>query len=136
MAKCFIDNLPTGEDYFWGISERDAHKLGLKLGYFIGMSYEDIEWSHAKAFAFVGKAPKFTEYSFLNIAIAVSLGMEVVGEAMDFSFTNPKYKRGYIHQYGVFDGCNKILFKGSKEECWNWKKKEGLYLCCGVQLIK
>lgn len=135
--KCWIDKLPTEEDYFWGISEKEAYKLGLKLGFFIGMKEKDIDWGDAKAFFFVGSAPNWTQYSFLNIAIARSLGMEVVGEPMNYRFANPKFKQGHIHQYGVFDCNNKILFKGSYSECWAWKNSDkGSWYPCGVSLIK
>lgn len=96
--KCWIDKLSTEEDSFWGISEEAAYALALKLGYFIGLKRKDIDFSHAKAFVFVGKAPKYTKYSFLNIAIAFSLGCDVVGEAPGFRFVNPKYGAGHIFE--------------------------------------
>lgn len=135
--KCWIDKLHTEEDSFWGISEKEAYKLGLKLGFFLGIREQDIDWTDAKAFVFVGSAPNWTKYSFLNIAIARSLGMEVVGEPMNYMFTNPKFKRGYIHQY-VVDSHLGEQFRGSYNECWQYihKAQHTTSLSMGVKLLQ
>lgn len=129
--KCWIDKLPTGEDSFWGISEDNAFIEGLKIGAFIGMKQSDIDWCHAKALCFLAGAPNWTPYSFLNIAIAIARGMDMVNINPEdmmpyYKFIHAKRPFGYVykHIYKVYDKRPwyeaTLEYEGSYKECLSY----------------